>query len=53
MVMNLNNDVDEKKLDIIKYRILEIETDNIVKKKSRTAMIDEIYKLVIQEVDKK
>lgn len=51
--MNLNNDVDEKKLNTIKLRILEVETDNVVKKKSRAAMIDEIYKLIMQEVDKK
>lgn len=53
MAMNLNDDVDEKKLNTIKLRILEAETDNVVKKKSRAAMIDEIYKLIMQEVDKK
>ena len=54
MVMNSNNgDVDEKKLNIIKLRLLEAETDNVVKKESRAAMIDKIYKLIMQEVDKK
>lgn len=53
MAMNLNDDVDEKKLNTIKLRVLEAETDNIVKKESRLAMIDKIYKLIIQEVDKK
>lgn len=53
MAMNLNDDVDEKKLNTIKLRVLEAETDNIVKKESRTAMIDKIYKLIMQEVDKK
>lgn len=53
MVMNLNDDVDEKKLNTIKLRILEAETDNIVKKESKAAMIDKIYKLIMQEVDKK
>ena len=54
MAMNLNDEnVDEKKLNTIKLRILEAETDNIVKKETRTAMIEKIYKLIIQEVDKK
>ena len=45
--------LDEKKLNTLKLRILEIETDNIVKKESNPAMVDAIYKLVMQEVDKK
>lgn len=53
MAMNLNDDVDEKKLDTIKLRILEAETDNIVKKESKAAMVDKVYKLIMQEVDKK
>lgn len=53
MEMNMNDEIDEKKLDTIKLRILEAETDNIVKKESKAAMIDKIYKLIIQEVDKK
>lgn len=44
MVMNLNDEnVDERKLNTIKLRILEMETDNIVKKESKAAMIDKIY----------
>ena len=55
MAMNLSDDadIDEKKLDTIKLRILEAETDNIVKKESKAAMIDKVYKLIMQEVDKK
>lgn len=53
MAMNLNDEIDEKKLDTIKLRILEAETDNIVKKESKAAMIDKIYKLIMTEVDKK
>lgn len=55
MAMNLSDDVDidEKKLDMIKLRILEAETDNIVKKESKAAMIEKVYKLIMQEVDKK
>ena len=54
MAMNLNDEnVNERKLNTIKLRILEVETDNIVKKESKAAMIDKIYKLIMQEVDKK
>lgn len=54
MAMNLNDDnVDERKLNTIKLRVLEAETDNIVKKESKAAMIEKIYKLIMQEVDKK
>ena len=48
-----NEEVEEKKLDTIKLRILEAEADNIVKKESKTAMVDKVYKLITQEVDKK
>lgn len=53
MAMNLKDDIDEKKLNRIKLRVLEAETDNIVKKESKAAMIEKIYRLIIQEVDKK
>ena len=53
MAMNLNDEIDEKKLNTLKLRILEAETDNIVKKESKTAMIDKIYKMIMMEVDKK
>ena len=53
MGTNLNDEVDERKLDTIKLRILEAETDNVVKKESKAAMVDKIYKLIMTEVDKK
>lgn len=53
MGTNLKDDIDEKKLNTIKLRVLEAETDNIVKKESKPAMIDKIYKLIMTEVDKK
>lgn len=53
MGMNLSDEVDERKLNTIKLRILEAETDNVVKKESRAAMVDKIYKLIMTEVDKK
>ena len=45
--------LDEKKLDIIKLRLLELETDNIVKKESNPAMEEKIKKMIISEVEKK
>lgn len=54
MAMNFNDEnVDERKLNTIKLRVLEAETDNVVKKESKTAMVDKIYNLIMQEVDKK
>ena len=53
MGTNLNDEVDERKLDTIKLRILEAETDNVVKKESKAAMVDKIYKLIMTEVDTK
>lgn len=53
MRTNSKDDIDEKKLNTIKLRVLEAETDNIVKKESKPAMIDKIYKLIMTEVDKK
>lgn len=51
--MESNIKLDEKKLDIIKLRILDLEADNIVKKESNAAMEDKIKKMIISEVDKK
>jgi len=45
--------LDEKKLDTIKLRIFEMETDNIVKKESNPAMEDKIKKMIMNEVEKK
>lgn len=53
MAMNSIDEIDEKKLDRIKLRILEAEADNIVKKESGKAMIENVYKLIITEVEKK
>ena len=53
MGTNSNDKLDEKKIDIIKLRLLEMETDNIVKKESNPAMIDKIKSMVITEVDKR
>lgn len=53
MVTNFDEQLDEKKLNTIKLRILEMETDNIVKKESNPAMEDKIKKLIMKVVDTK
>jgi hypothetical protein len=45
--------LDEKKLNTIKLRLLQLETDNIVKKESNPAMEEKIKKMIISEVGKK
>ena len=52
MGMNSNDELDEKKVDTIKLRLLEMETDNIVKKESNPAMIEKIQRMIITEVEK-
>ncbi len=49
----MEQNLDEKKLDFIKYRILEMETENIIKRESNPAMIDKIKKMIIKEVEKR
>lgn len=49
----MDQNLDEKKLDTIKLRILEMETYNIVKKESNPAMENKIRGLIMTEVDKK
>ena len=53
MVMNSNESLDEKKVDTIKLRLLELETDNIVKKESNPAMVDKIQRMIMTEVEKR
>lgn len=53
METNSNDKLDEKKVDTIKLRLLEMETDNIVKKESNTAMIDKIQRMIMTEVEKR
>lgn len=48
-----NQKLDEKKLDNIKIQILDMETENIVKKEPNTAMVDKIRKMIIREVEKR
>ena len=53
MEMNSNESLDEKKVDTIKLRLLELETDNIVKKESNPAMVDKIQRVIMTEVEKR
>ena len=53
METNSNEKLDEKKVDTIKLRLLEMETDNIVKKESNPAMIDKIQRMIMTEVEKR
>lgn len=53
MEMNSNESLDEKKVDTIKLRLLELETDNIVKKESNPAMVDKIQRMIMSEVEKR
>lgn len=53
METNSNDKLDEKKVDTIKLRLLEMETDNIVKKESNPAMIDKIQRMIMAEVEKR
>lgn len=50
---NVNGNVDESKLNRIKYQLLEMENENVVKKESNTAMVEKIKKMIIREVDKR
>lgn len=53
MGTNLNDKLDERKLDTIKLRLLEMESDNIVKKESNPAMINKIQRMIMTEVEKR
>lgn len=49
----MDQNLDEKKLDAIKYRTLQLETENVVKKESNPAMVEKIKKMIVNEVEKK
>ena len=50
---NSNNNLDQHKIDVIKLRILEAETENIVAKKSTSEMVEKIQDIVTKGVDQK
>lgn len=51
--MEQDLELDERKLNTIKLRILQMETDNEVKKESNSAMEDKIKKMITAEVEKR
>ena len=51
--MEQNLELDERKLNTIKLRILQMETDNEVKKESNAAMEEKIKKMITAEVEKR
>ncbi len=51
--MSMNLELDEKKLKAIKYKILQLEIENVVKKESNQAMEEKIKKMIITEVEKR
>ena len=51
--MSTNLELDEKKLKSIKLRILQLETENIVKKESNAAMEEKIKNMIVKEVEKR
>lgn len=48
-----NENLDEKKLNNIKFQILDMEAENIIKKESNPAMVDKIRKMIIREVERR
>ena len=51
--MDTNLVLNEMKLKTIKLRILQMETDNVVKKETNSAMEDKIKKMITAEVEKR
>ena len=49
----MNENLDPRKLNLIKIKVIEIERRNIIKKESREAMIEEIRKYIEKVVDGK
>lgn len=54
MTENLNfTDIDEKILEIIKVRIIELEKNNLkTKSKTKAEMLEAIRNIIIEEVNK-
>lgn len=49
----MNENLDSRKLNLIKIKVIEIERRNIIKKESKEAMIEEIRKYIEKVVDGK
>jgi hypothetical protein len=49
----MNENLDPRKLNLIKIKVIEIERRNIIKKESKEAMVEEIRKYIEKVVDGK
>ena len=47
----MNENLDPRKLNLIKIKVIEIERRNIIKKESKEAMVEEIRKYIEKVVD--
>lgn len=51
--MNENKKLDERKLNLIKLKVIDIERNNIIKQDPTTKIIDDIRKYIEKVVDGK
>ncbi len=49
----MNENLDSRKLNLIKIKVIEIERRNIIKKESKEAMVEELRKYIEKVVDGK
>ena len=49
----MSENLDSRKLNLIKIKVIEIERRNIIKKESKEAMVEEIRKYIEKVVDGK
>ena len=49
----MNENLEPRKLNLIKIKVIEIERRNIIKKESKEAMVEEIRKYIEKVVDGK
>lgn len=47
----MNEHLDERKLNSIKVKIIELEKDNIIRRKTNDAMVEAIRKYIEKVVD--
>lgn len=49
--ISMNEHLDERKLNSIKVKIIELEKDNIIRRKTNDAMVETIRKYIEKVVD--
>lgn len=52
-IMNDNKNLDERKLNLIKLKVITIEKDNVIKKDPSNKLIEDIRKYIDKVVDGK